>query len=156
MGILCVWGVTDTNPTSLARVDSLPLEKSNVQPMVSPTWVKTFAQRVKMLRFLRSGDKEEGDGYVLLVVDLDLWVLRKHLKIRLDMLEPTTWLESLVHLTIQPIPVTNSTLEISNVDKVKGFRLKGPLELSIIDLKLNVWGDKAWLGWSDICSNNVG
>lgn len=156
MGILCVWGVTDTKPASLARVESLPLEKSNVQPIVSPTWVKIFAQRVKILRFIRSGGKEEGDECILLVVNFDLGVLREHLEIRLNMLEPTTWFESLVHLTVQPIPVTNSTLKISDMNKVKGLGFKSPFKLSIIDLKLNIWRDKAWLGWSDVCCNDIG
>jgi hypothetical protein len=73
-----------------------------------------------------------------LVLSHRLGVLTLQVDIGLDMLEPTTRLQKLEHLPIQLRLVIKGTMHIANMDKVERGRLKGPLQLSIVDLKLDI------------------
>lgn len=75
---------------------------------------------------------------LLIFIDFAGGVVALKLNLRLYMLEPATWLQKLVHLLVQFGPVINRALHIANMDEVKGLRLKGPILLCIVNLKLEV------------------
>ena len=70
------------------------------------------------------------------------------------MLEPATWLQGLVDLVIQPGPIVDGPLQVADVDEVERFRRKGPVELSVFDLELQVGRDPAGLCGCNISADD--
>jgi len=81
------------------------------------------------------------------VLHIDFGGVAAQLDIGLNLLEPATGLEGQIHLPIERVPVADGAMQVADMDEVEGAGLKGPVLLSIVDLKAQVWRDPAWLRW---------